>query len=329
MSGSSLVVRAPNHLGDLVMALPALATAAADAVVVPRSLAPVLDLAELPGRTVPLDRGTAGLLRAAWKLRPERYGRGVLLTPSFSSALLFHLAGVGRRRGTPTDGRRLLLSDTVPLNRLEGIHRVAAYHILVTGREPESLQAPSLPVRADLRQRFRQTWKLGNGVLVGVFPGSNARSRRWPPDRFAAVVRTLADGERKVLVFGGPAEQEITQAVAGDRGLDLGGRTDLPALAAGLAECQILVTNDSGPMHLAMAVGTPTVSLLGAADPVATGPIDGPHRVVRRAELPCVPCVKNVCPRHGPGFILPRAENECLQLIQVPEVLSAVRQMAP
>jgi ADP-heptose:LPS heptosyltransferase len=111
--------------------------------------------------------------------------------------------------------------------------------------------------------------------------------------------------------------------VAGDVGFDAGGRTDLSLLAAGLGECDILISNDSGPLHLAAAVGTPTVSLWGAGDPQVTGVVGPQHRILRRADLPCVPCVKNECPRTGAGYLLPKAERECLQLIEVPEVLAA------
>ena len=129
----------------------------------------------------------------------------------------------------------------------------------------------------------------------------------------------------RVLVFGGPQERRLTAQVAGEAAVDLGGRTDLPMLAAGLAECALLVSNDSGPMHLAAAVGTPTVTLQGPADPAVTRPLGGRHVMLRHPELPCVPCVKNVCPRRGRGYVLPDATRECLRLISVDDALGAVR----
>jgi heptosyltransferase-2 len=126
------------------------------------------------------------------------------------------------------------------------------------------------------------------------------------------------------VVFGGPGEEALAREVAGGAALDLGGRTDLPTLAAGLASCRAVVTNDSGPMHLAAAVGTPVVALFGAGEPRETGPLGPGHRVLRHAALACVPCRKNVCPRSGRGTFLQEAARECLGLIGVDEVLSAV-----
>jgi ADP-heptose:LPS heptosyltransferase len=158
------------------------------------------------------------------------------------------------------------------------------------------------------------------GELVGIFPGSNASSRRWEPDRYAEVAARMAGRGARVVVFGSAGERELTAHVAGSHALDLGGRTDLPLLAAGLAACRVLVTNDSGPMHLAAAVGTPTVSVQGPADPRVTRPLGEGHLLVWGAPIPCVPCVKNECPRSGAGFRLPEAERECLRLIGVDEV---------
>jgi ADP-heptose:LPS heptosyltransferase len=139
------------------------------------------------------------------------------------------------------------------------------------------------------------------------------------------LVRRLAGDGIRVVVFGGPQERALGAAVAGGVALDVAGRTDLPLLAAGLADCDLVITIDSGPMHLAAAVGTPTISLWGAGNPTVTGPGGAGHELLRHAELPCVPCGKNVCPRKGRGHVLEDAERECLRLIDVATVEAAVR----
>jgi heptosyltransferase-2 len=320
-----LVIRAPNHLGDLIMALPALAAAGPADIVLPRGLAPLAALARFEGGLIELERGSVGFASAVRKLRLGKYRRGVLLTPSFSSALQFFLGRVRGRRGLTTDGRGLLLHDPVPGPDTEGLHRGTLYQLLVTGEAPAEPPRAKLSVPGELIERWRRLAGPRIGWTVGLFPGSNASSRRWDPYRFAELTRRLAAQGARLVVFGARSEQDVTRVVAGDVAFDAGGRTDLPMLAAGLSECDILVTNDSGPMHLAAAVGTPTVSLWGAGDPAVTGLTGPEHHILRRVDLPCVPCVKNECPRHGAGYLLPKAERECLQLIEVSEVLAAAR----
>lgn len=326
------VIRTPNHLGDLVMALPALAAAPDVALVVSRWLLPVVGLLERGAPVIPFDRGTGGMLRAAGALRRGGFRSGVLLPPSLSSAVMFRLGGVRRLRGTATDGRAPLLSDAVPAERFRHRHRTVIYHELVTGGSTDAaILQPRLPVPATALEQWQDLGAVagsgGANGTVGVFPGSNARSRRWDTDRFAGVARGLAAEGVAVRVFGGPGETALTREVAGDWAVDLGGRTDLPMLAAALSECDILVTGDSGPMHLAAAVGTRTLVVSGPADTRETAPAGPGHVYLQRLDLPCVPCVKNECPRSGAGFILAEAERECLRLIQVQEVLTAARQM--
>ncbi|MEP6474779.1 MAG: glycosyltransferase family 9 protein [Gemmatimonadota bacterium] len=321
----TLVVRAPNHLGDLVLALPALQRARPDAIVVRRPLLPLLEMARLPGQLIPLDRGLVPLIQIAARLRTARYARGVLLTPSLSSAVLFRLAGMPARRGTATDGRSPLLTDRVEPASLANEHRASAYLVLVGDTLPAVPPVPELSPDAHARERWHALIGEARG-LIGIFPGSNASSRRWEPGHFGELTHRLADAGKRTVIFGGPGERHLTAAAAGSHGIDLGGKTDLAVLAAGLAECRMLVTNDSGPMHLAAAVGTPTISLWGAGNPAETGPLGAGHRVLRHAELPCVPCRANTCPRSGRGTVLPRAERECLELITVDEVMTAIAQ---
>jgi heptosyltransferase-2 len=321
------VIRAPNHLGDVIMALPALA-ADGSAVVVRRWLAPVLEMATLPGRVLPFDRGFGGWRRVVRTLRDERFDRGTLLTPSFSAAWMFRWGGVRRLRGTVGDGRTWLLSDPVPRVALKGRHRINQYKLLL-GQDPDTearthLLVPPGSERGAWRER------LGDRLpVVGLFPGSNAPARRWPAERFAAVARALgADGAR-VVVMGGAGERHVTRAVAdaAPGALDAGGATDLPGLAALLSVCQVVVTNDTGPMHLAGAVGTPTVTLWGPSDPAEVCPVGARDVRVTGTGIPCKPCFKNACPRTGPGTLLPEAHEECMRLISEEEVLRSARRV--
>ncbi|HET9949507.1 MAG TPA: glycosyltransferase family 9 protein [Longimicrobiales bacterium] len=317
------MVRAPNHLGDVVAALPALAADGSDVLVV-RALAPLLRMARLAGEVVPFERGPAGFVRAVRELRRRRYREGVLLSPAFSAAWLFRCGGVGRLRGTATDGRSFLLVERLDPRALRPYHRIDAYRILL-GQEPAGPRAHRIEPPEELRARWRAALPPGR-PLVGLFPGANAPARRWPAGRFAALAAALAARGAGVVVLGGPAERDLTASVAAAApgSADLGARTDLADLAAVLSLCDLVVTNDTGPMHLAGAVGTPTVSLWGPSDPNEVRQVGAPDVRVSGPELPCKPCRKNRCPRRGPGTRLPDAHEECMRLIELAEVLAAV-----
>jgi ADP-heptose:LPS heptosyltransferase len=307
------------------MSLPALDAAPDATIIVSQGIAPLLTLSGR-SRLLPYRRGRRGFREAVRTLRRARHAYGVLLTPSFSSAFMMRVGAVDAIRGAGTDRRGLLLDEAVPVDRVTGRPRPLVYYELVTRETLAEPPVPALHVPGAARDAWWQLLGIGRQPVIGVFPGGNAPSRRWEPARFAEVVTGLAT-DMPVVVFGGPAEAGITAGIAGERGIDMGGRTDLPMLAAALAECDILITNDSGPLHLAAAVGTRTLSLWGAGDPAETAVRGTGHALLRHPELPCVPCVRNECPRRGEGFVLPEARQECLQLIATPDVLSAARRM--
>lgn len=350
--GDRLVVRAPNHLGEIVLALPALGRLARreaemgaepPLIQVPAWLRPLLELAGLPAELVSL-HGRRALLRGALAVRRAAAGqslRAITLTPSFGSALGLRLAGARSLRGTSTDARTWLLSDPVDRSSLLAGHRVNEFLVLC-GFEAEEPPEPPRLVGAGVR-RADAAWEdtatataaraaaaAGDGLLVGMFPGANGPARRWPPERFGDLAARLGRTGIVTLVLGGAGDAGVTAAVAGragDRVLDLGGRTSLPGLAGALRSCDLLVTNDTGPMHLAAALGTPVLALEGPADLTQTRPLGSKVRVVGRFDLPCVPCLNNACPRRGAGYELPDAERECMRLIGVDEVEAAVREM--
>jgi len=294
-------------------------------VLVVRWLAPIVEMAGGGGEVVPFDRGLSGFGRAASELRRRRYAEGVLLTPAFSAAWLMRCGGVRHLRGTATDGRSLLLGDPVAPEALRPYHRVNAYKLLL-GQEAsgEPRVHPLLP---DAARRDQWLATVGPGrPVVGFFPGSNAPARRWPVERFAALVAAVAGRGARAVVMGGASEAGLTARVAaGTPGaLDVGGRTDLADLAALLSVCDLVVTNDTGPMHLAGAVGTPTVSLWGPSDPGEVRQLGAPDTRVTGPELPCKPCRRNQCGRRGRGTVLADAHEECMRLIEVETALAAV-----
>ncbi len=330
-----LVVRAPNHLGELILALPALQHVAAvesgagrrPAVQYMAGLEPILDMAGLDVERLTIHDRRA-VREGARQVRNTGARRGILLTPSVSSALMFRLGGLRSRRGTGGGWRTWLLTDAVPRGPLLERHRVHEFLALVGAETAGEPPAPVL--RAP--EAVQRTAGAGESLVVALFPGANGESRRWPAGRFSALAQRLAAAGRRVLVLGGPDEEGLTEVVASAGAaygecVDLGGRTDLAGLAAVLAGCDALVTNDTGPMHLAAALGTPVVALEGPADVRQTRPLGARVRLIGRFDLPCVPCVKNRCPRTGPGTELTDARNECMWLISVDEVERAAQEL--
>lgn len=296
----------------------------------PAAWAPLLETAALPVDVMAFRRSRA-VWKAAARLRDVDYEASYLFTQSFSTAAVAWMAGIPKRRGAPTGFRGLLLNDRSVRPELPGEHRVSSYMRLVdpewTGGAPP---APRLPVRERALEQFRQ---LVAGRFerpaVGIFPGSNAPASRWPEGKFTALAGILGQEVGTVVVFGGTKQQVLAARVAagaGVRGIDLGGRTSLAVLAAGFSECDLVITNDGGPMHLAAAVGASIVAIFGAGDPTRTGPLDPRARVLRGSDLPCSPCGKRRCPRRGRGTFLPEAHEECLELIPVEAVVEAARE---
>jgi ADP-heptose:LPS heptosyltransferase len=159
--------------------------------------------------------------------------------------------------------------------------------------------------------------------LIAINPGASSLIKCWPPHKFSQLIdrlqRELAAG---VIVVGGPGEQYLYDAIAKDMEApphNLIGKTSLLTLGAILKQCVTLVSGDTGPLHLATAVGTRVVALFGAIDPDRTGPIGAGHIVVRHPEVPCVPCVAKKC--INPYYL------ECMEKIEVDEVFDIIVSM--
>jgi lipopolysaccharide heptosyltransferase II len=329
-----------ERIGDLVMALPAIADV--------RALAPeaTIDLAvgswnaEL-ARAVPavntvesLDaawlaregdgRPLLSLLRAARAWRPRRYDLAINFEPDIRSNLIAAASGAAWIAGFGSGGGAPLLD--LALDYDPRAHTTANTRRLVAaafGRTPPSPAAPllSLPEHA----RRRADTRLGSRArpLVGVHPSGGRAIKQWEPARFAAVARRLADERGATIVLtGAPADRPLVDAVRAalpvDRTVDASGEPDLLTLGAILERLDLFITGDTGPMHLAAAVGTPIVAVFGPSDPRRYAPLGSRDRVVR-IDLPCAPCNRirlppERCVGHTP---------DCLAGIDADRVFSA------
>jgi heptosyltransferase-2 len=193
-------------------------------------------------------------------------------------------------------------------------HQMHEYLHLATalGANPNPT-APKLTVLDQEVREVERTWlsrtQAANAdreptMLLGLNPGAEyGPAKRWPAERFAAVARAVSARKRGVVwfVFGGPADHESGEAIAklaGDSVYNVAGKTSLREFMALLKLCRVLLTNDTGPMHIAAALGTPVVVPFGSTSPELTGPgLPGdPRNALIRGEAPCAPCFRRTCP---------------------------------
>lgn len=329
-----IVVRAPNWVGDAVMSLPFFASLRLNApdseiVILARPyLRPIFGNATGVSEVIDLDesrgiRGWRFLLENASKLRYRRFDLGLCLPPSFGSALMFQLAGVKRRIGHASEGRRLLLTASLPYPRRgQRGHRAEGYLSLLRLAWPDAPQIDRrlfLPHDQPARDQVDLLWQqLGLdqfSSVLSVAPGASRPNRMWSPSRYSELVsRWLEFDDHAVLVVGGTADKPICAQVTAHSGrcLNLAGAGDLAFTAEVIRRCQFFVGNDSGLSHLAAAVGVRTIVIFGNADPAEVAPFS-PLATVVRKPLFCSPCSRNDCWRKDHPL-------ECLDLVSVDDV---------
>jgi ADP-heptose:LPS heptosyltransferase/lauroyl/myristoyl acyltransferase len=270
-------VRLPNWLGDVVMALPwlrALRASRPDAeiiLVAKAAFLPLLAQAGVADRVEPLPVRGPGYLAHFWRLRSEYPDVWLLFTHSLRGDLEAWCAGAPQRFGLVRSGRmRPLLTDAYrpPADSDEGrVHQFARWGDFL---RHFGLQGPP-----DLSPLVAPTADGADGP-IGLIPGSeNNPAKRWPVAHWRALVEALPAA--RFVIFGTANDAPIAQAIAAGfapgRVEDRAGRTDLAAFATGLRGCRLLVTNDTGGMHLANALGVPLVALFGPTNPIRTGPV--------------------------------------------------------
>ena len=266
-----------------------------------RSVNRVIMLEGLPG-----PRDWASKWRVAGQLRREKFDLAILLPNSFESAAVIRLAGVKRIIGYARDGRGWLLHDAIPVPMPGEIppHEMFGYlELLRRAGLLESLPAIT-EIRLDDGEKSRDNGEqlfrlLGvNLPVVGVSPGAAYGSaKRWLPERFAGAASALAARlNASIAIFGSDAEKDLCEQVAtACGGRNFAGTTTLRAFIDMTAACAVFLTNDSGAMHIASALGTPSVTIFGPTNEIATGPSGSLARIIRE-PVDCAPCMKRECP---------------------------------
>jgi ADP-heptose:LPS heptosyltransferase len=314
-----------ERIGDLLMALPAIADvrgfapeATIDLVVgswnaeLARAIAPVT-------RVEPLDAvwlaregeglGLASLIRAARRWRALQYDLAINFEPDIRSNLLAAASGAAWTGGYRTGGGGALLDVALDYDR--GAHTTEnARHLVATlfgqtrsesqstrarlEAQPRSEIAPILVVPTEARANATRLLGEAQGPLVGVHVSGGRAIKQWEPERFADVARRLIESAGATIVLAGSAVDRnlvniVAQTLPSSHTIDVAGHFDLLTLAAILERLDLLITGDTGPMHLAAAVATPIVAVFGPSDPARYAPRGALDRVVR-VDLPCSPC---------------------------------------
>jgi heptosyltransferase-2 len=334
MESRKIVVRAPNWIGDSILALPALVNlkknfpeselwiAAQEWV---RDLFSMEDLVE---GTIPLPEQNSfkNFNRSVRKLREFQFDTGILFTNSFGSALLFYLARIPQRWGYKRDGRSLLLTTGVPVRYQENRHHQAHYYLdLISdlGLKKHTTEL-NLPLNQGERARA-QAWLNSLNIdtekpLVILNPGAfYGPAKRWPVSKYSELASLLQQKSgAQILITGSAEEAPLANLIASGMSKKpciLAGRTGLLQLAAVISLGDLFVTNDSGPMHLANALKIPVVALFGPTDPQRTGPYQNPYTLFHKGA-PCWPCSYRECP----------FDHRCMMNISTQEVFEACQE---
>jgi heptosyltransferase-2 len=319
-----ILIRGTNWVGDAVMSVPAMReirrvfSKARISLLVRPWVRDVYSAAEFIDEIIEYDNkgihgGWVGRRRLVSEIRRSEFDMALLLQNAFEGAFHAWWAGIPVRAGYARDGRSLLLTHAVPIDpEVQKVHQGYYYLGILSGiglfrtrswQAGYSLSA-AIGVRDSdceaARDLLRSKGIRENQVIVGMNPGAfYGGAKRWLPDRYAAVADALAiKYGARIVILGSMSERSIGEDIAGLMShppLILAGETTLGQLMGLLKQCRVLVTNDSGPMHLAAALDVPQVAIFGSSSDIATGPLSS-RAVVVKHPVDCSPCFRRECP---------------------------------
>ncbi len=341
MKAERVVVVAPNWLGDAVMALPAIADIrrhfadSALAIAARPPVSPLFTMVKGIDQTVtlPAEGGVRAILEwndSAAALRSGSFDLAVLLPNSFASALVVKKAGIAERWGFATDWRGRLLTRAVPKPGV--LHQSEYYQALTTtlGFTAGPPFAAVWPNTDRTRELLLEIGLDPDEPFIVFAPGAAyGIAKQWLPERFARLAGLIInDRGWSVLMVGSKADRSACADIASRLGstgsrmnrlVDLSGKTDLPSLAGVLARARAVVSNDSGAMHLAGAVGAKVIALFGATNEKRTSPLraseSGPSPVIMTHDVFCRPCMLRECP----------IDHRCMRGISAEAVFEVLR----
>ena len=261
-----------------------------------------------------------------WKKR--QFDLAVLFQNAFEAAVIPFFAGVPKRIGYATESRQRMLTHPVPLPEWRATEHEVFYYIYLIATLEQSLfgtntvceHEPDVSLdltesrKEEARSSLRQSGVNGGDSIVAICPGSiNSRAKRWPAESFARLGDQLIEQGKQVLLIGSKNEQDVTNEVTSrmrNAPVVLTGNTTLDQMTAVLSVSDLVVTNDTGPAHVAASLGRPTLVIFGPTNPLTTRPFSSQAEVLRHAPE-CAPCMLRDCP----------IDHRCMTAITVEEVL--------
>jgi heptosyltransferase-2 len=330
-----VVVRGTNWVGDSVMTVPALRAlrrvlpnAQITLVLRPNAKGLFVDADFIDDILVYDRRNFLSVFSQAREWRKRKFDLAVLFQNAFEAALIPFLAGIPLRLGYATESRQSLLSHPVTVPDWRSTrHEVFYYLYLITALEQSLYQTSticeaepdaSIDISAERKteaSRFLQSQGVtADRSIVVLCPGSiNSRAKRWPAESFAALGDRLLAERRQVILVGSKKELDVTNKVIGEmrqKPVVLTGQTTVDELTGILAVSDLVVTNDTGPAHIAAALGRPTLVIFGPTNPLTTRPFSGQAEILRHPP-DCAPCMLRDCP----------IDHRCMTAITVDEVM--------
>lgn len=321
---SDTVVIGLNWVGDNVLALPTyralhhrFRNEGGIAIAAPEPISSLLASVGLFRKVLPWNGTTRNRIRV---LKAGRFRRAIILPNSFRAAMIAYAAGIGERWGYSTDARGLLLTHGIRRDRERG-HQLDDYATLLAAMNAPRVvdEIPTLKLPVQIREKARKRLRaLGVRLDLPLFGlhagGLYGGAKHWGDDRYGLLAERLRENGYSVVLLTSPGEQQQAEAISAEHGRIpvIGGEGDVLHLASAIYHCSVVVTNDSGPLHLAAALAVPSVSIFGPTDPARTV-IPGATRVVQK-PVSCGPCYERECPLR---------DHRCMTEISVDEVYSA------
>ncbi len=320
-----IIIRIPNWIGDAVMFIPSLEIIKNN---FPNSKIhllgriPAIDIFEnYPGINSLIKirgKGVFNELKFIKTIKKQNFNIGYLFPNSFISALVFYMANIKNRIGYNRDGRGFLLTERIKPNFSYDYHFSDYYlHLLRDSglkiKKSENIELYLSEEEDNKAELFLKTYK--NRIKIGFASGASfGDSKKWFPERFKEVAESFEKKyNARIFYFGGSGDYQDCVRASTVKSLNLCGETDLRQAMALIKRMNLFISNDSGLMHVANALGVPTIGLFGSTSPTSTYPYNTNRKIIFHKTY-CSPCKKRVCP-----YKL----KLCMDLIKPEEVIKA------